>query len=204
MRRVCVDMHRLQTELGSSADVSTALKHLEAEYQKQDEVICRLWVDSELVDEGAESSLSMRLLSSVNSLEVSVDNPSSLLDQVISSWTVQIPQVCQAIEGISEEIRLNPSPGAFKGFLQVVETMQELAQSLEAVKSLLESTPDFDPEPWSQREQRQWEVLKEAFAAFEKRDFVVLSEIMEYDLISVLDDWKALLDEKIRKSGNNG
>lgn len=195
MRQLQVTRNEIQSLFGEAKTFGELLKCLETEFQKRDEVICKITLNGmELTDE-EESQKSSVLVDEILDLHLVVAHPNDLLKDVLHFWCNHLPKLEADNRALAEKIRFEGFDLSFTTFVKVVESCQELVRSLVPARNLLPSIPNFQEEQWNDLEKQMWQTLSEVFRAFESKDFILLSDLLEYDLGKSLTNWTALITQ---------
>ncbi|MGE0632064.1 MAG: hypothetical protein AB7O96_06630 [Pseudobdellovibrionaceae bacterium] len=193
MRTIEVTKQEIQTLFSAASNFGDLLKLLEREFQKKGEVICKVKLNGiELTDE-EETQKVGTTISNVCALEVVVAHPSDLLVDLLSFWAGRLPQLEEQTRKTADKIRFDGLDVSFQQFVNVVENCQELVRSLVPAKAILLANGILQEGQWTRAENSLWSTLSEIFRAFETKDFVLLSDLMEYDLGNALAGWTALV-----------
>jgi hypothetical protein len=137
------------------------------------------------------------MLSEVDLVEVESEKPDTLLIEVIANWVESLPPMIKKSDELSNTIRLQGIENHLSAFVNLVDSCQFLVQSLMSLRTLCQNIPLVAGEKWKANEQLTARAIAEVLATFEKKDFVLLADIMEYDLGHCLQSWlEALMELK--------
>jgi uncharacterized protein YpiB (UPF0302 family) len=166
---------------------------LESEFYKQGEVVCRLIVDGHDVEEASESRLGTLQTDQIQTLEVQLQTPEKLIFLVINNWIEKFPNLINSTEALSKQIRLTGTEGNLQNFVDLIDNCQLLVESLISISTILNEQPNLFGDKWAQNEKKMALAIGEALQGFEKKDFVQLADVLEYDIADSLQTWNDLL-----------
>lgn len=202
MKNIPVTKKEIETLFSSATTFGELLGLLENEFQKKGDVICRIVLNGiELTDDEEKSKASLGV-SEVTSLNVVTAHPDDLMQDLLQFWTKRLPELETETRKTADMIRFDGIEASFTPFVKIVENCQELVRSLGPAKAILSCEEDFPREKWSEAENSLGKTLTELFTAFETKDFVLLSDLMEYDLGNSLGAWGGLVSDAKARVGN--
>jgi hypothetical protein len=163
-------------------------KAFEADFVSRGEIICQFKVNGLSLSENDEKKFSETLVDDVEIVEINSESPTALLFGLLSNWMSELPVLVQNTDQLSKEIKFNGIEGNLKAFVDLVDSCQFLVESLIDLEKII-ARESLNHEKWRQNEEMTARAISEALAAFEKKDFVLLAEILEYDLAHSLQIW---------------
>ncbi|MCB0370977.1 MAG: hypothetical protein KDD45_16540, partial [Bdellovibrionales bacterium] len=132
-------------------------------------------------------------LSQVETLEYLSEDINELLVDVMKGWLDAFPEMIENTEKISNQIRFSGVQSAFKKIEVLIENYEYLISSIISIKNLIGDSAAAGLAHLSLAEEKTKSMLSEALMAVEKKDFVCLADIIEYELITSLQNWEKLL-----------
>lgn len=173
--------------------LSRVFGQIEKELQQEGRVVCRFVVNGLDLSEKDEHRFAEMTLNEVQTLEYLSESKSTLTREVLKGWIQSVPELTQAAEELSSRILAGKSEGLIKSVHDLVENFEFLLGSAIAILKL-EGRKDPEAEAGPLIESTQ-SAISEAVRHLEKRDFVQLAQVIEYDFTHHLEVWrKTFLD----------
>lgn len=198
MNRTTLEAHELKANFPEATNLGQLFQSLENEFRKKGQVICQFWINGLQLSESDESRLATTELTKVDKIDVDSQEPVALLFGLLDNWIKELPTLIQASDTLMNEIKFNGIDGQYKAFVELIESCQFLIDSLIALERIIEIEDKFATE-WTSVAVANANAIRDALSAFEKQDFVQLSELLEYDLGNALQGW---LDLLVRLNGD--
>jgi len=193
--KTVVTRKEIEVQFGQAADLGQLMKALEQEFSKKGQVICQFKLNGMSLTEADEHRLANIGLGEVEIIEIDSESPDALMFGLLDNWTLELPKLIENAEALAKSIKFEGIEGKLKAFVELLDTCQFLMDSLmslERVVSDFQSRQIQSPiglEPWLMAEKVTADAIGEALKAFEKKDFVLLAEVLEYDLPHSLQVW---------------
>jgi hypothetical protein len=134
-------------------------------------------------------------MTEVEFLEVESETPKILLVEVLNNWVETLPGMIGKSDQLAGSIRLKGIENQMRDFVDLVDTCQFLVDSLMSLRTLCRDIAYVNGSQWKTHEELTARAIAEALNVFEKKDFVLLADIMEYDLGHCLQSWLDSLTE---------
>lgn len=188
MNKTIFTKHDVEKLYDPNLDLGSLMKAFEEEFLKKGEVICQFKLNGMTLSEEDEVRLSKVNLEEIQTIEIESENPTSLLFGLLDNWIQELPLLIKNVDELSKEIKFEGIEGHLKSFVDLIDSCQFLMESLIHLKNIVRT--DLIPEKmWAENESLTARAIGEALTCFEKKDFVQLSEILEYDLGHSLQNW---------------
>ncbi len=188
MTKTLIDRAELQTNFSSITELGALIKALEERFLSQGEVICQFKLNGLSISEADEKRLSQMGLHEIEFIEIESQSPQTLLFNLLDNWSKELPALMKNAEELAKEIRFKGLEGHLKAFVNLLDTCQFLMESFISLESIIKTSPASQVS-WCKAEELTARAIGEALKTFEKKDFVLLSEILEYDLGHALQVW---------------
>lgn len=186
-----------QKEIRDSYSAAENLKDLilllEQQAQSKDCVICRMWLNDMSLSESDEKRFAETNVSEIKSFKYELQRPIDLLNAVVENWTNQLPLMLEINDSLSFILRERGVEGHLSDFVNLIDSCQFLVESLISIRTLSTQNKTVASQKWTENEQFMSKAIQEALQAFEKKDFVLLADVLEYDLGQALQVWAELL-----------
>ena len=159
--------------------------------------ITRLLVDNA---EGSMDSVKVRktLVSQVGILEIGVASLSEVISRNIANAEEYLGKLVPGIERAAELFRNGSEQEANQFFLQIIDGMDWFSQVIEMItqaKPMDPTSPLFGGESIEDRQNRLFELTKQMVEANKSRDWVLLADLLEYELLPFYEQWAETLPE---------
>lgn len=178
-------------EFGDGATLENFITHLEADLEKDGMVLCRVSIDGLPLGESDEARLSSIQLAGVSQIDIDIENSQDICGRVLQGWLETIPWLQDESGKLAEKFRFEGAEGQLKGFAELIDSCSFLVQSLVSLRQQL-GILEVE-EQWCLAEKNLREMVNEVLLAFEKRDFVLLADLLEYDFCTTLTGWHQLM-----------
>jgi hypothetical protein len=182
----------IEANYGNAHNLGDLISLVEKEMQSSGRVVCRYHINGLSLDEKTEVEFADMNVTEINTFLIESETPSGLLMGVLDNWINELPVVIKRADELSNEIKFKGIEGNLKSFVDLIDTVQFLIDSLLSLQKII-NYPEFKSEAWVKNEILTAKTTGDALQAFETKDFVLLSEILEYDLGHVLQNWQELL-----------
>ena len=170
-------------------------KDIEMDLKATNQVVCQYIINGEELSETDETSFHEMNLAEVKTLEYLSENINELLIDVLEGWLDAFPEMIGNTEKISSQIRFDGVQKAFKNIQVLLENYEYLISSIISIKNLVGNSAAAGLSMLFEAEEKTKVTLSEAITAIEKKDFVCLADIVEYELITSLQIWEKLLSD---------
>ena len=193
MERFKIESKDLLQFYGEEATLSQVFGDIEKELDAKNCVVCQYFINGEAIPEMEEISYSDWKISQVQTLEYLSEDSDQLVVDVLQSWVDALPELIEKTEKISEDLRFNPQAKTLNSLVTLFENCEFLVQSIIPLKVYIPASSAAGLEMVNEADQKTTQTLQEAIVSFEKKDFNLLADIIEYDLISALQSWEKVL-----------
>lgn len=179
------DLESLFPEQKNLGQIVTAI---EERAEDEGKVLCRITVNGMKFDESDENRFASTSLESVNELIVELE----VTDKLVADTLVSLNQGLEAIRdrsvNLADAIRENPMGRAQVEFAGVMEQTNFLMEALGALKPRMVLSLE-SVESWAEAESKSSQMIKELLQAFERQDFILVSDVLEYEMYNLMEAW---------------
>ena len=191
MERFKVTGDELRNFYNNDIDLAKVFTDIENDLRSSNQVVCRYIVNGLEVSESDEARFGTVTLDQIETLEYLTENSEDLVVSVLRGWIEALPELMQRTESLSKRMRVQGFSGLLKSIHDLVQNCEFLIDSVISLKELMGDRYFVSyPLGWSQAEEQSKETVLQALRALENKDFVLLADILEYDLNNVLQMWK--------------
>jgi len=163
--------------------------------EENGEVICEIRVNDFLLNESDEDRFKSTPVSEIQQVDVKASTPTALLQDSLYDCREYLDRLITAYEKTSELFRKENLNKAHEFYRSCINGSDWFVQLLTHYKIVHQSVYGSLPGDWLDREVRLMEVLNEVLATYEKKDFILLADLLEYEMTTVLQDWRRTLTE---------
>lgn len=195
MNKVVIGKREIQDRFFAHESLGEVFKQIELDLQKQGQIVCRFMVNGLTLAEEDEARFSSFKLNDVEMIEVESESPNLLLTKVIANWISSLPNMIEKSDRLANEIRLKGMDNHISLFVDLVDSCQFLVDSLISLRTLCREIDFVSSESWKKNETQMAQTISETLNAFQKKDFVLLADIIEYDLGHCLQSWLETMKE---------
>lgn len=170
------------------------IQNIESQYWARGYVICDVHLNGKTLSEGEEVTSGKLQAEAIEHLKIRLYRVGELLRDTRRAILDWIQRACPASETLAEKFRLNQMGEAQGKFSELVDGCEWLSQNVNLLRGLV----DLDEMPqaeknWLRNEERFVKTVKEINAAYEKKDYAMLADVIEYELTTSLMEWSQLL-----------
>jgi len=194
MNRTTFSLEQILNEFPEVENLGDLFRRVENKLASQGQIVCRFCVNDLDLSEGDESRIALAPIDEIKTLAVESESPVALLFKLIQNWIEELPTLIQSADKLAKDIRFEGIEGKLKSFIDLVDSCQFLIESLMNLESILKKE-SANLDHWQKNKTLTARAIGNALQAFEKKDFVQLSEVLEYDLGNSLQEW---LEEIVR------
>lgn len=195
MNKMTLNQRDLRTQFTSDQKLGEVFRLLEKQVQAAGEIICRFSVNGLSLSEDDEKRFAGFGINEVQLLEVESQAPQILLLEVIGNWIESLPRLIKKSDDLSQAIRFEGIENHMAQFVDVVDSCQFLVESLNSLRVLCKDYDFVKAKGWQNCEEMTARAISEALSSFEKKDLVLLADVLEYDLGHCLQNWLEAITE---------
>lgn len=190
MERFKVSGQDLRNFYQENIELKKVFSDIERDLRSTNQVVCRYIVNGLEVQESEEVRFSTVKLEQVETLEYITENSRDITSLVLKGWIEALPELIQRTEQLSQRMRMQGFNGLLKSIHDLVQNCEYLIDSTMTVKAMMgDQFLVSSPIDWFKAEEASKKTVTEALRALENKDFVLLADVLEYDLNNVLQMW---------------
>ena len=203
MKKLMLSPVEIALQFTQAKTLGELMRATEDDLQKKGEVICRFSVNDLLFSENDEKQFSEMPVSEIQKFEIEHESTSHIFNEVLTSWVDSLDKMVVSCDELSKKIRFDGQEGHLGDLVKMIDSCHFLVESLVSMRSLNKENIDKLLKKWNENEILLLKSVEETLNAFEKKDFVLMADVLEYDLAHSLHCWKELLAELLQ-SINSG
>lgn len=174
--------------------LSEIFADIEKDVQSEKKVVCRFIVNDYELDEEAEKKFAEMSLSEIQTIEFWTDQVTHLIPDIVKNWKVALPELMTRCDEVATEIRYKGMDGHYLSIHRMVENCEFLVLSLVSMRQMIGEELIAEFMDWNAAQEQMQHLVKEAYEALEKKDFVLLADVLEFDLGHNLGQWLNFLN----------
>ncbi len=141
-------------------------------------------------------------LEKIEEIEIQTGDPKELARSSLYSVADFLEQLLKELQNTAELFRLNNEERSNQSFMRCIDGLQVFMHSLESCRRLLGLSFELIFVPTSQggnqitvaeNRRRLFEVLDGMIEAQTNHDWVLMADLLEYELVPILEDWRQII-----------
>lgn len=190
MERYKVSGDELRNFYKDNIALEEVFSDIEMDLLTNNQVVCRYIINGLEISEADEAKFSTVTLDQVQTLEYLTENSRDLTGLVLRGWIEAMPELMQATENLARRMRAQGLKGLLKSIHELVQNCEYLIDSTISIKATMgDQFLGAHPLNWAATEEHSKKTVTEALRALENKDFILLADVLEYDLNHTLQMW---------------
>jgi len=178
--------------IGRFGNLEDLLSQIALDQDRHDRIIWDVMVNGENYNETTPHDARDVMIDSIQSLEVGTKDKSEISDDFIRNSGDMFQILTRSAEEIAGLFRKADEGDANQRYLEFLASYQDMFQMLLNVKTVLNLPMDDKLEAFES-------LLDKMIGAQENQDWVMLADLLEYELVPVLKEWEDMFKEFERK-----
>jgi hypothetical protein len=174
------------------------IRRLEMDFSCKGEVICEIHVNGILLNESDETRFGSSPAHEIHDLSVRTNRPDALIMQALESARVYIPQLEESCFESAGAFRGHDLAMAQRCFSETLEGCTWLVETLTHIRGAASGIgqPIGSIDRWFEAEKAINRVVREVSEGYIASDFVLVADLLEYELTGALQIWAEALNEE--------
>ena len=159
--------------------------------------IRRIWLDNQEFPSDDREALQKKP-SDIDSLEVELANLKDLVATNLANALDYLKKLIPGCEQAGDLFRAGNEQEANKYYLQILDGIEWFSQVVSVIMSPDEGEtelPDTDDESLEVRQKKLTDLMSQMLEANENQDWVLLADILEYEMVPFYKDWGEILSK---------
>ncbi len=198
METIKLDKFEIQKKFSREKMLKDIVLQLEKMVAAEQKVICRLRVNGLLLSEKDEDRFSNTGSDEIHEIEMELENLTHLIHGTVQSLIEFATVLKSSVTRTADAFRSSPAADVSHRFASLMPNVQCFADALIALKpnlgQIFKNKHGFS-QKWDEAEVKMMQMVTELIVAYEKQDFVLVSDVLEYELSNSIDNWMAILSE---------
>lgn len=194
---------QIANEFNDCSTVGEVIHRLESLAAAKGEVICEIRVNGQLLDEAEEARLvddpmKTNPRSAIRSLSIRCDRPEHLIGQALRSTLSFIPLLSKASLDTSQRFREGDVRAGSEQLSEALEGCQWFVETIHHARGAASGIGEgvHQVERWHEAEKMLFQVVGELTATFDRKDYVLAADLLEYELTAALEMWIPVLSHE--------
>ncbi len=135
-------------------------------------------------------------ISDIKTLEINTMGEEEIAWRFLENGVRQLDLLIQGAEKVSELFRIADEAEANEHYAQLLESLRLFLHIVDQVKGILNldlSAIAFENDTVEQRFEKLSEVINEMLKVQEEKDWIMLADLIEYELMPLLEEWKSIV-----------
>jgi hypothetical protein len=190
MERFKVTGSELREFYKANVDLARVFYDIESDLRATNSVVCRYVVNGLEISEDDEVRFGSVSLEQIETLEYQTEDNNVIVKSVLRGWIEALPELMEQTENLCKRVRVQGFQGHLKAISDLVENCEFLIDSVISLKVLLGDRYLIGCHTiWLNVEAESKKAVLQALHALENKNFVLLADVLEYDLNNVLQMW---------------
>ena len=207
MTNVYLNSKKLNKELQPSQKLSEVYDMIMSEYAHPDDVFSKILLDGKTFSDQEEAQFLNQNLDQFANVEFDIKNKFDLAFEALDCGSEFIDSIISKIHKTAAYYQAGSLESGDLFFSQTIESLDLFIQLLSNVHHTLRGKYDQALQlnkTFHQLEIHLLSIIKAIVPAKEKNDMVMLSDLLEYELIDNLTQWKITAIPEMKSIQNNG
>ena len=186
---------QIANEFTECRTIGELIRRLENMVAARGEVICEIRVNGHLLDEADETKFAQDPCSGISELTVRTDRPEALIHQAMISTLSFIPLLTKASLDTATLFRSGEVGKASEQLEEALEGYQWFVETIHHARGAASGmgTPVVGIERWHEAEKVLHKAVSELTTTFDRKDYVIAADVLEYELTAALEMWEPVL-----------
>lgn len=192
---------QIQTEFTGCETLGEVVRKLEFLAAVNGEVVCEIRVNEKMLADDIDDVQSQAGVSDIQSISMKSELPESLIAQALNSAIGFIGLLSDVSIQTSELFRDGDVRPGNERFREVIDGCQWFVETLSHARGAASGLgrPVESAERWHAAERMLFKVVEELTETFDRRDMIVVADILEFELTAALEMWRPILLHEVNR-----
>lgn len=169
------------------------VQSVEAEAKDVGKVVCTITLNGKKLNESDEIRFAATQVAAIDSLAVELEETQKLVADTLISLREGLVAMQNRSLRVADLVRVDPAGPAHQGFASLMEETRYLTEALQALRHRMVETDD-QARLWKAAEGKSQSVIRELIKAFQVQDFVLVGDVLEYEMFNLMEAWVHVID----------
>ncbi len=195
MREQIFEYKDLVEMFGAHTRFGEIVENIEAELWKRGEVICEIYINSKCITQEDEERRKNDSVKEIKRLKVISFKHSELLKNSRDTIVELIPKMKTSAQTVADELRNKGEYSNFDFLVHLIDQCHWISESLYLLRPQLKRVEPNESftQKWREAEKKLSVLAGHTLSSFQKRDYLLVSDLLQYELPNNLDLWDELL-----------
>ena len=201
---ILLDQQSTAIEESSVHNLEEILVKVMSDLIKPGQVITTVKLNGEAYSEQNPYDAVRISLSDIETLEIDTMATDEIAWRFLDSGVEQVDMIIQGAQKISELFRIADEGEANEEYANFLESLRLFLQMVAEVKAILnlDLASAFKGRTVEDRVEKLSEMMDQMIKVQEEEDWIMLADLLEYELIPLLEEWKSILPLLKKKKRN--
>ena len=193
---ILLDQQNTAIEESSVNNLEEILVKIMSEHIKPGQVITTVKLNGEVYSEEKPHDAARIPLSDIKTMEIDTTATDEIAWKFLDGGVNQVDMIIQGAQKISEHFRIADETEANKQYADFLEALRLFLRMVAEVKEILDlnlTTITFKEGTAEHRLEKLSEMMDQMLHVQEEEDWIMLADLLEYELIPLLEEWKSIL-----------
>jgi translation initiation factor 1 (eIF-1/SUI1) len=186
----------LQDQYADCEQLQQIIVRLETQAESQGKVICMVKVNGLNLSTADEERLATTARDKIDEIEIQLSQSARLVDDSVKVLADFLQALSLRVQTAAEQFRNTTAPPTQHLFSEIVQSTHLLTDALLTLKpNLLARAQDKTTyeQAWVAAEAHFMQTIRELAVAYQKQDFVLVSDVLEYELYNSIEKWREII-----------
>jgi hypothetical protein len=183
----------ISEKYGHCSSLTDLIREIEIQSKVESSVLCEIRVDGLLFLEEDESRFAGTSVSEIKQLDYKTQNVEQLVVDSIKSVLVYLSKLTETAIITSEKLRVGNWEEAYANLNSIVSGTEWVVDMLRQIRVVDGRASQLDLD-WKELDADFLSTTKGLLDAFEKSDYVLVADLLEYDWSASLEKWLSLVN----------
>jgi hypothetical protein len=202
---VLVDQRKVQLETSTVRNLEEVLFKLMADEIKKENIITAVIVNGQIYSEKVPHDASRVPIQDIRTLEIQTMSTEEVAWHFLIQSAKQIDRLIENARSVAELFRIADEGEAneeYASFLESLRLFLQMVNETQAILNLPLNRIPFQGEPVEKKIQGLSALIDRMHQVQKDEDWVMLADLLEYELVPALDEWKLILSVLQAKKEN--
>lgn len=203
--QILLDQQSIEMEQPDVSNLEQILLKIMSDYLKSGNIITRVRLNGMVYSEEKPHDAATIELSDIKTLEIDTMAADEIAWQFLENGGEQLDPIIESAQKVSELFRIADESEANDQYAELLETLRLFLRMVAEVKEVLDidlAAIQFQNGTVEDRIHRLLEIMDQMLHVQEEDDWIMLADLLEYELSPLLEEWKSILPLLKEKKGN--
>ena len=194
MKTVRFEKNEIEDQFEKCNNLKEIIEDVEKSGHPSGQYVCRINVNGLGIGEEDEVKFATTRREDINDLEIVFGSLEELVSGLLKSYVLWIPNIKRVLLDTANHFQAGDLEKGQKSFIVMLDSCRYYINSLielkRASKEISESV--FVEEHFAA-------LIREIMKAYERKDFVLVADLVEFELFNLFDTWLAWANENLQK-----